>query len=67
MTAMFIATPPGRRVIRPGSSEESRIEVGERPITSHRTEPMQRISGVFMAEVLAWMGEGVKMGNLSGV
>ena len=44
--AMFIATPPGSRVIRPGTSEPSRIEVGERPMMSHRTEPMQRMSGV---------------------
>jgi hypothetical protein len=44
--AMFIATPPGSRVMRPGTSDPSRIAVGERPMMSHRTEPMQRMSGV---------------------
>ncbi len=51
--AMFIATPPGSRVIRPGTSDPSRIEVGDRPMMSHRTEPMHRMSGVmavFIAE-----------------
>ena len=44
--AMFIATPPGRRVIRPGTSEPTRMWLAARPITSQRTEPMQRISGL---------------------
>ena len=42
------ATPPGRRVIRPGMSEPWRIAFSERPITSQRTEPMHRISGVLV-------------------
>ena len=43
--AMFIATPPGKRLIRPGTSEPCRIWQAERPITSQRTLPMHRISG----------------------
>lgn len=45
---MFIATPPGIRVIRPGTSEPTRIAEGARPMISHRTEPMQRMVGVVM-------------------
>src|SRR6056297_2069395 len=44
--AMFIATPPGTRVIRPGTSEPARIAARERPITSQRTEPMQIMRSV---------------------
>ena len=49
---MFIATPPGSRVIRPGTSEPRRIEVAERPMISHRTEPMHRMSGFVMRGVV---------------
>jgi hypothetical protein len=41
--AMFMATPPGRREIRPATSDPCRIATGARPITSQRTEPMQRM------------------------
>ena len=48
VVARFIATPPGNRVIRPGTSEPSRIDVAERPMMSHSTDPMQRMSGVMV-------------------
>jgi hypothetical protein len=42
--AMFMATPPGKRVMRPGTSDPWRIAKGARPITSHRTDPMHTMS-----------------------
>jgi hypothetical protein len=46
VTAMFSATPPGNRVIRPGTSDPTCIAAGDRPMMSHRKEPMHRMSGV---------------------
>ncbi len=45
VAAMFIATPPGRRVMRPGTSSPGDMARGVRPMMSHRTAPMQRMSG----------------------
>ena len=44
--AMFSATPPGRRMIRPGTSAPRSIAAGARAMMSHRTAPMLRMSGL---------------------
>ena len=55
VAAMFNATPPGKRVMRPGTSPPKAKGTCVRPMMSHRTEPMQRMSGV-MERIFAGFG-----------